>query len=248
VWNLLPKLRFLQFPWRWLTVLGAPMAIFFAAAVWPAPSARRWRRVAVVAACAALFLAASVFAATRFLQPCDQDDAVDSMVGVYRTGGGFEGYDEFEPPDSDSSLVATGLPDACLVTDPDLKLGIVDVQGANPDWWVEQKSCDRALTGQFWQPETKRLRAVVPHAGFLILRLRAYPAWRITLNGRVMESLPQRADGLIAVPVQLGPVDLAVTWTTTPDLLAGRWLSVLSLLLLTLLCSLERMWTRPGLS
>jgi hypothetical protein len=63
-----------------------------------------------------------------------------------------------------------------------------------------------------------------------------------------MESLPQRADGLIAVPVQLGPVDLAVTWTTTPDLLAGRWLSVLSLLLLTLLCSLERMWTRPGLS
>ena len=248
VWNLLPKLRFLQFPWRWLTVLGAPMAIFFAAAVWPAPSARRWRRVAVVAACAALFLAASVFAATRFLQPCDQDDAVDSMVGVYRTGGGFEGYDEFEPPDSDSSLVATGLPDACLVTDPAIKLGIVDVQGANPDWWVEQKSCDRALTGQFWQPETKRLRAVVPHAGFLILRLRAYPAWRITLNGRVMESLPQRADGLIAVPVQLGPVDLAVTWTTTPDLLAGRWLSVLSLLLLTLLCSLERIWTRPGLS
>ncbi len=28
VWNLLPKLRFLQFPWRWLVVLEAPMAIF----------------------------------------------------------------------------------------------------------------------------------------------------------------------------------------------------------------------------
>ena len=35
VWNLLPKLRFLQFPWRWLVVLEAPMAIFVAAAVWP---------------------------------------------------------------------------------------------------------------------------------------------------------------------------------------------------------------------
>jgi uncharacterized membrane protein len=248
VWNLLPKLRFLQFPWRWLTVLEAPMAIFFAAAVWPASSARRWKRAAVVFACAAVFLAASFFAGIRFLQPCDQEDAVAPMVGVYRTGAGFEGYDEFEPPDSDSSLVATGLPDACLVSDPAVQLGVVDVQGANPDWWVEQGSCDRALTGQFWPPETKRLRAVLPHAGFLILRLRAYPAWRIMLNGRQLENLPQRADGLMAVPVQQGPVDLAITWTTTPDLLAGRWLSVLFVLLLTLLSSLERMWTRPGLS
>jgi uncharacterized membrane protein len=76
VWNLLPKLRFLQFPWRWLTVLEAPMAIFFAAAVWPASSARRWKRAAVVFACAAVFLAASFFAGIRFLQPCDQEDAV----------------------------------------------------------------------------------------------------------------------------------------------------------------------------
>jgi len=43
VWNLLPKLRFLQFPWRWLVALEAPMAIFFAAAVWPGAAARRWR-------------------------------------------------------------------------------------------------------------------------------------------------------------------------------------------------------------
>ena len=248
VWNLLPKLRFLQFPWRWLTLLEAPMAIFLAAAIWPASSARRWRRVVVAAACAAIFLAASVFAGVRFLQPCDEEDAVAAMVHVYRTGEGLEGYDEFQPPDSDSSLIATNLPDACLVTDPDLKLGVVDVQGANPDWWVEQGSCDRALTGEFWKPEIKRLRAVVPHAGFLILRLRTYPAWRITLNGRQLESLPRRADGLMAVPVQQGPIDLAITWTTTPDLLAGRWLSAISLLLLTLLCSFERKRPRPGLS
>jgi hypothetical protein len=63
-----------------------------------------------------------------------------------------------------------------------------------------------------------------------------------------LESLPRRADGLMAVPVQQGPIDLAITWTTTPDLLAGRWLSAISLLLLTLLCSFERKRPRPGLS
>jgi hypothetical protein len=44
IWNLLPKLRFLQFPWRWLVALEAPMGILLAAAIWPGPSARRWKR------------------------------------------------------------------------------------------------------------------------------------------------------------------------------------------------------------
>ncbi len=54
IWNILPKLRFLQFPWRWLVVLEAPIGIFFAAALWPT---RRWLRIAAVAAaCSAIFL------------------------------------------------------------------------------------------------------------------------------------------------------------------------------------------------
>jgi len=35
VWNTLPEFRFLQFPWRWLLTIEAPMGVFFAAAVWP---------------------------------------------------------------------------------------------------------------------------------------------------------------------------------------------------------------------
>ena len=41
LWNLLPEMRFLQYPWRWLEAVEAPMAIFFVAAVWPSAAALR---------------------------------------------------------------------------------------------------------------------------------------------------------------------------------------------------------------
>ncbi len=60
------------------------------------------------------------------------------------------------------------------------------------------------------------------------------------MNGRLAANLPKRADGLMAVPVPQGSVDLKVDWTATEDVIVGRRLSVLSLLLLTALCVLER--------
>ena len=72
-----------------------------------------------------------------------------------------------------------------------------------------------------------------------MLRLLSYPAWRVTVNGRLVSALPNRDDGLIAVPVPQGPVKLALDWATTPDVEAGRWISGMSILLLALLCLLQ---------
>ena len=240
VWNLLPKLRYLQFPWRWLVVSEASMALFFAAAVWPA---RRWLRVAVVALCATFFLIATAFVAKDFYQACDDEDAVAPMISVYSSGAGFLGASEYAPPGADNTLIPPGLPAACLVTDPATILGwSPGGQVEAPLVWKEdQHSCDATPAWQLDQPEHKRLSALVPHAGFLILRLREYPAWRIVVNGRLIASLRHRDDGLIAVPVTPGQVDLAVDWNTTPDVVAGRWLSTLAVLLLTALWWLERM-------
>jgi hypothetical protein len=241
VWNLLPKLRYLQFPWRWLVVLEAPMSLFFAAAIWPT---RRWLRVAVVALCAAFFLAATAFVAKDFYQACDDQDAIAPMVTVYRSSAGFAGVSEYAPPGADNTLIATGLPAACLAADPATVLGVlpngVEADEALPAWDAAQGSCAAFLSWQLDQPEHKRMSALVPRAGFLILRLRGYPAWRIVVNGRLIASLPHRDDGLIAVPIPQGSVDLAVDWTTTPDHILGRWLSALAVLLLTTLWLLER--------
>jgi hypothetical protein len=244
LWNLLPKLRFLQFPWRWLVTLEAPMVIFFAAAVWPRNSARRWARVAVAALCAAIFLAVTAYTVRAFFQVCDAEDAVSGMASVYRSGAGFAGYDEYAPPDADDALVATGLPDACLVSDPATVLGALPsgpiTDESAPVWKAGQNSCDATLSWQPGSPEHKRLRAVVRHPGFLILRLRGYPAWRATVNGRVAGALPQRDDGLMVVPVPRGQVDLAVDWADLPVIINGRWLSALAVLLLAGLWFLER--------
>jgi len=244
LWNLLPKLRFLQFPWRWLVVLEAPMGLFFAAAVWPGVSARRWLRMAVPAVCAILFFASTAIAAVYFFQPCDDEDAVAPMVQVYGSGAGFEGVYEYEPLGADDGVVPTGLPDACLVTNPQIPLGILDTPGANPDWWVEQHSCDAIYSAATRNPEHFHLQAAMPHAGYLILRLRTYPAWRIKVNGRPA-STPIREDGLTVVPVDQGRAQIDADWTITPDVLAGRWLSVLSLLLVTALWLWERRGQAP---
>jgi hypothetical protein len=254
VWNLLPKLRFLQFPWRWLVALEAPMGIFVAAAVWPHNSARRWRRVAVAATCTVVFLAATVASGLIFFQHCDDEDAVDAMLAVYRSGAGFAGADEYAPPGADNSLVATGLPLACLVNDPSTVLGAPageSADGAVPAWDARQGSCEATFAAASSPPKTLpehlRIAAITPHPATLILRLRSYPAWRVLVNGRPIAALPQREDGLMAVPVPRGPVDLIVDWTTTRDVIAGRWLGSLAVLLLTALWLLERKLSRPRL-
>ena len=240
LWNLLPELRFLQFPWRWLLVLEAPMAIFLVAAV---GCTRLWRRVAVVEFFAAVFLVIAVFTSHAFFQVCEDEDAVPGMLTAYGAGQGFIGTNEYEPIGADNALVATGLPLACLVSDPDVPLGAaVPDPDSNPAWTPKQESCDAtfAAAGNHPNPEHLRIAVDLPHSGFLILRLRSYPAWRVRVNGQLVTALPPRADGLLAVPVAQGPVVLTVDWTATIDVLVARWLSVLSVFLLTCLYLLER--------
>jgi hypothetical protein len=245
VWNLLPKLRFLQFPWRWLLVVEAPMAIFFAGAVWPAKSARRWPRPTVVCVCALFFLAATVFAAKNFFRDGVEFDDLATILAKYDSGVGFIGTDEYAPPGVDNYIVATGLPEACLSGSFDTELGIASTPEANSAWRPEQGTCIATATAQSRQAEHMRIATVAAQAGFLILRLRTYPAWRVTVNGKLATNLPARPDGLMAVPVAQGPIDLTVDWTTTPDVIAGRCVSVVALLALIGLGLLESMNRRP---
>lgn len=249
VWNLLPRLRYLQFPWRWLVTLEAPMAIFFAAAVWRfGPGFRR--ALLITCACAALFYSAASCAGLLFYQNCDEDDAVSGILAAYSAGDGFEGTDEYAPPGVDNSIAPLGLPIACLSSSPATVLG----KGSGdvpPSWDPDQHSCDATYDSNhpsYLAGQDLRIHGVTPHAGYLILRIRRYPAWQIRVNDVLQQNLPLRNDGLIAVPVPQGSFALAVDWTTTRDVLAGRGLSAVSLLLLAGLGFIERRNTAPQVS
>lgn len=242
LWILLPEMSFLQYPWRWLEAVEAPMAIFVVTAIWP--SGRR-ARAATLVFCAAVFVASTVYAGKVFFQVCYPEDSVSSVLVDYHAGAGFEGMYEYEPPGGDDSSIATGLPDACLVNDPSVVLGKPDPDDpdANPVWSPDQGSCQATFAtvhGLQTDPEHRKMRATTADAGYLILRLVSYPAWRIRVNGQIQTALPKRDDGLIVVPVPQGPVDLTVDWTTSPDVVAGRWVSALSGLLLMVIWWLER--------
>jgi hypothetical protein len=241
VWRLLPEMRFVQFPWRWLEATEAPMAILLISAIWPRTAGRRpW----VVAACSSAFVAMTFFAGSYFFQVCDSEDAVASMVAAYGVGAGFEGMSEYQPPGGDDSEIATGLPDACLVSDPAIVLGKPDSSDpdANPGWSRDQGSCLATfpfINGNKANPEHRQIHATGVESGYLVIRLARFPAWQIRVNGKPVRDSFQRDDGLTVVPVGGGSNDVTLDWAITPDIHLGRWVSALSGLLLLSMCLLE---------
>jgi hypothetical protein len=264
VWHTLPEMAFLQYPWRWLEAVEAPMAVFFAAAIWPTShDARRAQissrsqipgrsEIAVLAACAALFLAATIYAANSFFQVCYPEDTVASSLAAYHAGSGFEGMYEYESSGADITTIATGLPDACLVGDPEVVFGkpAPDDPDANPAWSPDQKSCLATFTwddGAQVNPEHRILRAVMPRSGFLVFRLESSPVWSIRVLGRNTTWIG-RPDALMVIPVPQGPVIVTFDWETGADSRAGCILTVLSGLLLFALSRYERRLARSRLT
>ncbi len=238
LWIILPKFYLLQFPWRLLLLLEAPLALFSAAAL--AACTLRARAVSLCIAAAAMLLI-TLASGLFFYQNCDVEDTATSQVANMQSGAGVEGTDEYAAPGADNDLVPTGLPDACLLEDAQSPLA-ENNGDTTPAWDPGEERCDAVFHADRWQPEAKSLTAPTDEDGFLVLRLREYPAWRVTVNGVVQKNLPHREDGLITIPVREGSNKIEVDWTTTPDIWAARGLSLLSLPLFLLLWRKERRW------
>src|SRR6266852_4716439 len=92
-WHILPKLRFVQFPWRWMSILTIPFVYFLAAAV-----VRRRFRWLCIPATLALLTSTAVY----LVQHTWWDDEDFSTLRASFAGGeGFDGTDEYDPVGDD---------------------------------------------------------------------------------------------------------------------------------------------------
>jgi len=97
LWDFLPKLRFMQFPWRWLLCLSMILSVLVAVGI-----RRWWVRVVV---CLALMVV--VVVGWRRIQAPWWDNAGDlrEMQDNVATGAGYEGTDEYTPVGADPSII-----------------------------------------------------------------------------------------------------------------------------------------------
>jgi hypothetical protein len=273
VWHTLPELRILQFPWRWLVVLQAPMGICFASAVW---FNQRTLRIVVITACAAVFVGISFMAQRWWFSPCG---SLTSLEELAREGIGFIGKPEYSPPgtrfplvdflldskgdlqaDPQGNVILNVIPEGCLLENSP-ETFVQGETGPAPAWRGESANCNSAGWRQLsliagasgaaepnYLPEQKWFRGVAEHAGYAIVRLRYFPAWAVKVNGVPVTAVAEQDRGLMAVPVPKGNVLISADWTTTGDVVAARLVSGVALLLVICLFLFERKLSRAHLS
>jgi len=208
-WQHLPQLRFIQFPWRTLALLGVLSSLLLALAV------RGRSRILLV--CAVVLPLALVPPAYRqFSQRCFDDDIPSVQVANFHAGFGTSSTDEYTPFTS-SSDVPPALNTYWFANDPN---------SLNPHDASLPSTIDFNLTQSFHAPAA--------HAKFLIIRLRNYPAWQVRINGAPAQ-LASRSEGLLAIALPPGESDVTVRYRILPDQILGILLSLIALIIFLLL-------------
>jgi hypothetical protein len=195
LWRLLPELQFVQFPWRWGGILAVAFAFFTGAALNSAPKRTTW--IVGVALAAAIGCSAALMIRDGWW---DADD-VPEISQAIQSGRGYEGTDEYQPIGSDRSELPgnpedTGRP-AGVSANPASLLAFADhpasgeAARARPEFRIVR-----------WTAEQKDFTVSASAPAVAALRLLAYPAWQVRLDGRLsqFDSQPKTGQMLVAVP------------------------------------------------
>ena len=202
----LPKLRFVQFPWRWMSLLAVPFALFLGAAT----ARKRWGWTWALAVFTCLGATGLVLVQRGWW---DRQD-IPTLREAIANGRGYDGTDEYDPVGDDHTNIPTKSPEA-RVMDTDTMPGPV----IKPVVRVER-----------WSPEEKMVSVSSRLPFYLGLRLLNYPAWRVEVNGgRVTTRGGEDYDQMI-VWMPAGDSVVRATFRRTRDRIIGGTGSLVSLL------------------
>jgi hypothetical protein len=231
-WNLLPKLKFVQFPWRWMSIVGVVFAVFVAAAV----ARSRFRWIWVVGVALILFGGATFFVHATWW---DTDDISTLQEGV-KAGTGFDGVDEYDPIGDDHYNLPPKAPQVkLLAASPDAGDSLTSTNTAkSPDATAAPGATASATAAapagatilvQRWTTDQKILRVNALGPVRVALRLLDYPAWRVEVNGARVTPESEGDTAQMVVSLPGGASEITVRFVRTWDRTVGGIMSLLSI-------------------
>ena len=205
LWDVLPKLRFLQFPWRWMAILALPFAFFLGVAI----GRQRWWWLWTGAVIVALGATGTLLVNQAWW---DTED-IPVLRAAIAHGEGFDGTDEYDPLADDHY----NLPEKA----PLVRLLQNESGGSVP--------AARAIHVERWMAEGKEVRVNSRVPLQVSLRVLIYPAWNVEVNGIAVTPERPEDSGQMIVPVPAGESRISVRFLRTKDRTFGGVLSVASL-------------------
>jgi hypothetical protein len=207
LWQYLPELRFVQFPWRWLFPLVLAGSLLTAAVAtqlrqnWPI-----W--VAIV-------LALLVIDSNIIRTEVWTTQTIADLDAAMRSGQGYEGLPEYAPISSQPLKLWKEAPSVVVIGRRQ------DVQ-----WKVQVDE---------WSIAKKVISVDSTEPLDLDLKLLAYPSWRATINDRDIDIGTNPGTGQIRLRVPAGFNRIEVLWRLTWDMIIGKVISLLAILTIVFL-------------
>lgn len=212
LWQSSDLLAIAQFPWRLLSMISLPLAIFNGGWLLHLRAGRRQVAAAVLLITLIIVAQRPQLAWIDVFAPHEPDLAVSVMAqievekGVLAGGEGNSSIQEFRPRWADATLALREQP-AAVAPAPALTV-------------VRANSLDLEATA--------RVTVTTP------LRFTDFyfPGWQVTLDGAPVTTYPSTSLGVLTVDLPPGEHVIRKTWTHTPVQIAGTWISLITLAVL----------------
>jgi hypothetical protein len=236
IWNHLPNLAFLQFPWRFLTILSTILAFTLALLLMRLP--RGLSRMTTISAAIILPLILGIIGYRLYAQACDTASLPNTGATLFATHHGAPPTDEYTPTAADNDLLRTNDPGFWLAATPNAQAPDTTPTPSelNPNITTDDTPIPDSQTVSSPAPQHFSLHPAQP--AFLILNLRDYPAWEVAVTDecsleRYHPAHIARDDGLVAVPLYCrGISEIDIAWHRTFDQTLGLVISALALIAL----------------
>lgn len=226
LWNALPELRFIQFPWRWLEMLALSFAFVSAVAIFSVRSRQLSWALMVVS-----FIAIAATAVTIARDAYWDDQDVPSIAAAIASRRGYEGTDEYAP---------IGLNRLDLPGNPD---NTERPAGVSPNPAPRFEKLDHAsnalepaagisLHVERWTAARKVFMEESATPVILALRIADYPSWESQVDASRVRVTALPATSQILVPLSPGNHRVEVRFRRTWDRRAGDAISGLAVVTL----------------